>query len=153
MGTSTDLNVLSAPKMPLELHRMTEADIPDFVAIKNRAFNNEFCRCQFPNPPTEDDIKHDIEKYSKALREEPDCYFVKVVDTELAGKTIACAKWRINRKERTWEEVNAQYPPAKDGITQCLRDFMEFLISSRKRFMGTKPFYCECFIAHITYGT
>jgi len=129
--------------MPLELQHMTEEDIPDFIRIQKRAFNNEFSRLQFPNPPTEEDIKQDIEKYAKALREEPDCHFVKVIDADLDGKTIAVAKWRINHKERTWEEVNAQYPPLRGEPTQCLRDFVEFLFESRKKFMGTKPYYCE----------
>jgi hypothetical protein len=129
--------------MPLELQRMTEADIPDFVRIQQRAFRNDWARVKYPTPPTEDDTKQDIEKYSKALREEADAHFLKVVDTELGGNTIACAKWRINEKERTWEEIERQIPPAREGINQALSDFIEYLVAVRKKYMGTKPYYCE----------
>jgi hypothetical protein len=127
---------------------MTEADIPDFVRIQRLAFRNDWSRIMNPHPPTEEETKQDIEKYAKALREESDCYFVKVIDAELDGKTIACAKWRINEKERTWEEIDSQIPPAGEGISQALSDFMAFLVGSRKKWMGTKPFYCEFMQLH-----
>jgi len=57
---------------------------------------------------------------------------------------IACAKWRINKHERTEEQLKGQLPqpgPDEEG-RPAAQDFMKYLSSVRMKYMGTKPFAC-----------
>ena len=91
--------------MPLELHPMTESDMADMVRIQQIAFREGIASLLSTGPPTPESTQKDIEKNLKTFREEPDFHFLKVIDTDLDGKMIACAKWRINEKERDRKSV------------------------------------------------
>lgn len=97
-------------------------------------------------PPSEAYINKSIDKHIKSMREEKDVAYLKVIDTELDNQIIACAKWRINQKERTEEEIQSMLPvpSADEADKQAATDFMWYLNRVRREFMGTKPFYCEC---------
>jgi hypothetical protein len=58
---------------------------------------------------------------------------------------IAGAKWRINKHERTEDQIQVQLPkPGKEQEgNQASIDFMNHLAQSRLKWMGTKPFYCK----------
>lgn len=131
--------------MPLELHPVTEADFPDLTQIQLGAFETGMASKLNPKPHTPERIEKFIQKNIKAFHNEPDLRFIKVVDTELGGKMIAAAKWRINEKERTEEEIQTMLPvPGEDEEgNPAAQDFMRYLHGVRKKFMGTKPFYCE----------
>lgn len=131
--------------MPLELHPLAEADFPDFVRIQIAAFNRGLGVFFNPQPVTEEWIQKSVEKHIKCFRSEPDCHFLKVVDTEQGGKMIAAAKWRINEKERTEEQIQSMLPVPgpEEELAPALRDLMLYLSRVRRRFMATKPFYCK----------
>lgn len=78
------------------------------------------------------------------MNEEPDVHYVKVIDTELNGQMIACAKWRINLEERGQEEVEKMLPhPGKEEEgNEPANAFMAYLRWARSTYMGSKPFYC-----------
>ena len=133
--------------MVLELHPCIESDIPEFVRIQIAAFGTGGGMTQFmvEYPPSEAYINKSIDKHIKSLREEKDVTYLKVIDTELEGQLIAGAKWRINQKERTEEEIQSMLPVpgADEDGKQATIDFMWYLNRVRKEFMGTKPFYCK----------
>jgi hypothetical protein len=134
--------------MVLELHPCTEADLPEFVRIQIAAFNYGGGMTQFmvEFPPSEAYINKSIDKHIKSMREEKDVAYLKVIDTELDNQMIAGAKWRINQKERTEEEIQSMLPvpSADEADKQAVTDFMWYLNRVRREFMGTKPFYCKC---------
>jgi hypothetical protein len=132
--------------MPLEIHPVQESDFPDFVQIQLAAFAGAGMPALLtPKPVTDSYIQHAIEKHVKSWREEPDVHYLKVIDTALNGKMIACGKWRINTKERTEEQIQSMLPkPGQDeeGRPAAI-DFMNYLSRVRKEWMGTKPYYCK----------
>lgn len=138
--------------MVLEIHPMTPSDIPSFIAINIAAFQNGITSMLFPNPKTPDQVQADIDRHVNTMKNEPDARYVKVIDTDLEnedgtkGKMIAGAKWRVNLEERSEEVVLAQRRTIPDGeeASVALRDFSEWLEDMRWKWMGTKPFFCEC---------
>lgn len=133
-------------KMPLILLPCEEADLPDFQRIQLAAFAaSGMTKLIKPSPVTDDYVQTGINKHLKSFREERDVHYLKVIDTELGGKMIAGAKWRINEKSRTEEDVRKTLPvPGKtEEERPALRDFMNYLARVRWEYMGTKPFYCE----------
>jgi hypothetical protein len=99
----------------------------------------------YPQPMTKEYIEHAVEKHLKSHREESDVVYLKVIDTSLGGKMIACAKWRINFRERTEEQIQSQLPkpgPDEEGRPAAI-DFMNYLTDVRRKYMGTKPFVCK----------
>ncbi|KAI8936093.1 hypothetical protein NX059_007592 [Plenodomus lindquistii] len=134
--------------MPLELHVCTEADMADFARIQEAAFDSlghGMIELLTPNPKPADYMEKSINKNIKQFREEKDLTFLKVIDTDLDGKMIAVAKWRINHHERTEEQIQSMFPtpgPEDEGRLGAL-DFMKFLRRVREGYMGTKPYYRE----------
>lgn len=131
--------------MPLEVHPFVEADFADFVPLQYSAFKAGIAQKLNPGPHTPESIQKSIQKQIESFRSEPDLRFVKVIDTDLGGKLIAGAKWRINETERTEEQIQVQIPtptPEQED-NQAAKDFLAYLAEARKKWMGTKPFYCE----------
>lgn len=132
--------------MPLETHPCTESDFLDILRIQTTAFSGGITGYLTPQPVTDEYIRKRAEEGVQKFRKEQDAHFVKVIDTDQAGKMIAVAKWRINEKERTKEEIQCQLPVAgeEEEGRPAAQDFMRHLHDSRKEFMGTKPFAREC---------
>lgn len=133
--------------MPLEIHPVEESDFADFVRIQIAAFSHGggITGLLTPKPLPPDYVEKSIGKHVKSWREEPDVAYLKVIDTDLGGKMVAGAKWRINEKERTEEQIQSMLPvpgPDEEGRPGP-QDFMWFLNSVRREYMGTKPFYCK----------
>jgi hypothetical protein len=133
--------------MPLELHRITsESDLTDFVHIQLSAFasGSGIVALLTPRPLPSAYVQKAIGKHIKSFREDVDVTYLKVIDTDLNGKMIAGAKWRINEKERTEEEILSMLPaPGEDERgNQGAVDFMAFLSRVRRQYMGTRPVYC-----------
>ncbi|PSN65530.1 hypothetical protein BS50DRAFT_497461 [Corynespora cassiicola Philippines] len=128
--------------MPLELHLMEEPDFPDFVRIQLAAFSTGIISALMPQPLSPERRQKTIDKHVTSFREEKDVTYLKVIDTDLGGKLIAAAKWRINEKERTEEEIQPMLPvPGKDEEDNLVaQDFMRYLHRMRSTYMGTKPF-------------
>jgi hypothetical protein len=136
-------------KMPLEIRPLEECDFADFVRILTAAFSaGGMTTLVKPSPLPSDYNQKSIEKHLKSWREERDVYYLKVIDTDLDGKMIAAAKWRINEKERTQEQVEKTLPvPGKDEEGRpAAQDFYWYLNRVRRQFMGTLPFYCTFFV-------
>jgi hypothetical protein len=134
--------------MPLKLHRITSAsDLADFVHIQLSAFasGSGIVALLTPRPLPPDYVQKAIEKHIKSFREDSDVTYLKIIDTDLNGKMIAGAKWRINEKERTEEEIQSMLPvPGEDEKgRQGAVDFMAFLSRVRRQYMGTRPVYCK----------
>jgi hypothetical protein len=129
--------------MVLEVHPLTASDMPTLVTIQMAAFSTGVVTKLFPtNSPTY--IPTTIAKHLKSMTEEPDVRYLKVIDTELNGQIIACAKWRINLAERGQEEVEKMLPqPGKEEEgNEAAKAFMAYLRWARSTYMGSKPFYC-----------
>ncbi|CAO2648756.1 Nn.00g097050.m01.CDS01 [Neocucurbitaria sp. VM-36] len=131
--------------MPLEILPVQESDFADFVRIQIAAFSSGggITGLLTPNPLPPDYVQNSIGKHLKSWRDEPDVQYLKVIDTDLGGKMIAGAKWRINEKERTEEQIQSMLPvpgPDEEGRPGA-QDFMRFLNRVRREYMGTKPFY------------
>jgi hypothetical protein len=131
--------------MPLEVHPCTSADFSDFVRIQVAAFSGGIASYITPQPVTSEWIANRVAEHTKKQQTEPDAVYMKVIDTEKDGKSIAFAKWRINEKERTEEEIKCQLPvPGNEEEGRpAAHAFMWHLNRSRREFMGTKPFYCR----------
>ncbi|KAF2440957.1 acyl-CoA N-acyltransferase [Karstenula rhodostoma CBS 690.94] len=125
----------------LEVRACTNDDFADFVRIQLAAFNTGITRVMKPIATVENNEKA-IQKHIESATSEPDVHYLKVVDTELDDKIIACAKWRINEKERTEEQIQSMLPvPGEEEKDRpAAQDFMNYLHRVRKQFMGTKPF-------------
>jgi hypothetical protein len=129
--------------MVLEVHPITASDMPTLVTIQMSAFSTGVVTKLFPtNSPTY--IPTTIAKHLKSMTEEPDVHYLKVIDTELNGQIIACAKWRINLVERGQEEVEKMLPqPGKEEEgNEAAKSLMAYLRWARSTYMGSKPFYC-----------
>jgi GNAT superfamily N-acetyltransferase len=130
--------------MPLELHLCTEADMPDFQRIAVAAFNSGSGMTTLIKPAAlpADYMEKSLNKHLKSFREDRDCTYVKVIDTDLGGKMIAGAKWRFNEKERDEEVVRKTLP--EPGVDEegrpAAQDFYRYLARVRWEYMGTKPF-------------
>lgn len=129
--------------MPLEIHPVSESDFPEFVRILLAAFasGSGLSDLITPSPLPSDYVQNTIDKHTKWWREESDVHYLKVIDTDLNGAMVACAKWRINENERTEEQLKAMLPvpgPDEEG-RPIMQDFMRFLSHVRKEFLGTKP--------------
>ncbi|KAF2112305.1 hypothetical protein BDV96DRAFT_649106 [Lophiotrema nucula] len=131
--------------MGFKVEYCEEKDFMRFVVIQIAAFNSGIAAELFERPLTEELKRKQADKHIKSQWEEKDCHFLKLIDDELEGEEsiIAVAKWRINEKERTEEQIQIQLPNPKDGENEASRDFFEYLRSTRLEFMGTKPF---CFL-------
>ena len=86
-----------------------------------------------------------MKKHLKSFREDADVTYLKVIDTELNGKMIAGAKWRINEKERTEEQSQSMLPGPEEEDSEGVAAFKQFLARVRREYMGTKPFYRKYF--------
>lgn len=133
--------------MPLEIHLCKETDIPEFVRIQDAAFTSGGGMTTLikPEPRPDDYAQNSIDKHLKSMRGETDVFYLKVVDTDtLNGKMIAGAKWRINKTERTEEQVRKTLPvPGKDEEGRpAAQEFFNYLARVRWEYMGTKPFFC-----------
>jgi GNAT superfamily N-acetyltransferase len=142
--------------MPLQILPCTEADIPEFQRIQVAAFNSGGGMTTLIKPATlpADYTEKAINKHLKSYREDQDVTYLKVIDTDLGGKMIAGAKWRINEKERSEEQVRKTLPaPGVDEEGRpAAQDFFRYLARVRWEYMGTKPFYCrlcECLVVDL----
>lgn len=133
--------------MPLEVHPVQESDFAEFVRIQMSAFaaGGGITSMLTPNPLPSDYVQKSIDKHIKSWKGESDVHYLKVVDTDREGKMIAGAKWRINEKERTEEQIQSMLPvPGADEEGRPdVQDFYWYLHRVRKEYMGTKPFYCK----------
>ncbi|KAL5122031.1 hypothetical protein ACEQ8H_000247 [Pleosporales sp. CAS-2024a] len=136
--------------MPLELQICQEHDLPSFVRIQLSAFSagGGMTTLLKPDPLPADWGEKALQRHLTSLREERDVVFLKVIDTELRdddgqSQMIAGAKWRVNTKERSEEQVRATLPrPGKDDEGRpAAVEFYRFLARVRWEYMGTKPFY------------
>ena len=124
---------------------MTELDFFDFARIKIAAFESGMPHLLIAPPITRDKIQQYADAELHEFRTAPDCRFVKVVDTT-AGQScmVACAKWRINPKERPADVVKHSLPrPTSsdaDPAHKAQRDFFGYLAAHRWKHMGTRPF-------------
>jgi hypothetical protein len=139
--------------MPLELRIVTEElDLVEFSRIATSAFGAGGMTAYMVTPnPTPADAQKAADKHIKSWREESDVTYVKVIDTDLDDKMIAGAKWRINEKERTEEQVKSTLPiPGADEEGKpAKQDFMRYLAGVRQKYMGTKPFCCRLVLCNV----
>lgn len=132
--------------MPLELHPMSPTDMLQFTTIQYSVFNSGIIKLISPSPLTPAAIKEASEKHIKCLETEPDCHYLKVIDTELpeGEQLIAGAKWRINEKERGEEEIKKMLPDYEsEEAGSAKRDFLQYLSEGRRVHMGGRPFACK----------
>ncbi|KAF2831880.1 hypothetical protein CC86DRAFT_312443 [Ophiobolus disseminans] len=129
--------------MTLEVYPLAESDFADFVRIQIAAFSGGGMTTLIkPYPIPSDYPQKSIDKHLKSFREERDVTYLKVIDTALGGKMIAGAKWRINKKERTEEQIQSMLPVpgAEEEGRPAAQEFYNYLSRVRREYMGTKPF-------------
>lgn len=135
--------------MPLEIRPLAEEDVWEYHDIFNKAFKGTLVSNLSP-PPTETSMQEQVEKTKKTMHTEPDLRLLKVVDTDLDDRIVACAKWRINEKERTEEEIQTMLPkPNREKDSAISIELQDYLTRVRKQYMGTKPFvFLSLLITH-----
>lgn len=138
--------------MPLELHPLTESDIPAYDNIVWKAFIPGIMALKYPNGYSQAARDHSNQHSLKEWREYPDTVkMMKVVDTDLPDsdsdcKMIGAARWVIHPRPRTEEQLEAEekegredgLPPGADAA--MLEDFMGAIHSKRKEFIGGEPY-------------
>ncbi|KAF1973988.1 hypothetical protein BU23DRAFT_462763 [Bimuria novae-zelandiae CBS 107.79] len=124
----------------LEVRPCLENDFADFVRIQYRAFNTGMTNLIKP-PATAESTAKTVEKHIKSAMTEPDIVYLKLIDTDDNDKMIAGAKWRVNEKERTEEQIQSMLPVPDEEDSPAARDFKDYLHRVRKEFMDVKPFY------------
>lgn len=136
-------------KMALTVHPITEeADFVELVRILNAAFSPErstgMVALTAISQENTEDVESCISDHVQAWRTDQDAHYIKVIDTDLDGKMIAAASWRINKEERTEEQMQNLLPvPNKSELgNQAAVDFTWHLHHARKDFIGRKPFCC-----------
>lgn len=135
--------------MPIELHPMTEADVPAHTDIMWRAFGPQLMSVFFPNGMSENDLEHMQADTLKAMRKNKpteQTLYIKSIDTDLpAGKQIvSTAKWQIYPRQRSEEELNKDEEEGKrdslfsEGadVTSMTAFFGELAEKRRERFGG-----------------
>jgi len=137
--------------MPLEVRYCEGADFAELFRIQLAAFNTGMTNLLKPWPVTQEYTESSIEKHIASAANEPDCHFLKVVDTDQGDKILGVAKWRINERERTEEQIQVMLPVPTEEEEEKLpaaKDFKNYLTRVRRQFMGTKPFYCMSHTLH-----
>jgi GNAT superfamily N-acetyltransferase len=131
--------------MPLEIHRVTEADTDDLLQwghIHYAAFRPSPVGCMWTREPSEDSYRALAEVRRKNLVSNPGACVFKCVDTELGNKMIAVAEWTVQENSITLEELEARLvcrPPFPEENRPARESFMENIFKSRRELLGTQP--------------
>lgn len=142
--------------MPLQLSRMTEADIPAFAAVDAAGMAN-WGMAQAMNlaQPGGEPREVWVERWMRAdFRNDDEMAWVKVTDPEAGGEMIAAALWDFRlreKKEKANEEVEVEVevgapaegaapvakPEEQHGVMAALGKLAK---EFHDEFIGTKPF-------------
>ena len=132
--------------MPLQVLPASEADAARVVALEQVAFRDDpLAPYLFPGPfPTEGDTR--AETLIKQLQEESRCKWVKVVDTDLAGKgeepMVAFSQWYVWDPPRLRGQNPSDHWGAGTNPEACELFFGGMLKMQDARFDGI-PFLCK----------
>ena len=130
--------------MPLEVRVAVDADMPRTVDIFLHASNRSWLETLAPSgiSPASRDIM--IENNHKDLND-PQCAFMKVVDTDLDDEVIAFAKWYVYRTERPkseWER-NDSRDWGPDWNRGLLQEFFGELGAKKRKHIAGMPHCCK----------
>jgi len=129
--------------MPLELHPLQPEDLEAWVRIHYLAFKNSTVACLWRSEPSPASFSIVAKSRGRDMLEHtPQAHYYKVIDTDLDNKLIAVAEWRIYDKERSEEEVKADFTlpdPIPEDCRAAREKFMEGIFKARWEIMGTRP--------------
>ncbi|KAI9712441.1 MAG: hypothetical protein M1820_001654 [Bogoriella megaspora] len=129
--------------MPLTLLPMTEADLPNFTRISEAAFASDFLNPYiWPNGRLPSDNAMLDAQHAKELRDDPNTYFLHVVDTS-TNTSIACAQW-IYMPPRSASELAKpislpEFAPSSNH--EVMKFVFEGFLRARDEIMGGKEFW------------
>ncbi|KAF2405451.1 acyl-CoA N-acyltransferase [Trichodelitschia bisporula] len=129
--------------MALRVETLQDADVEEYIRIRHAAFRSNPALGHFIQPTADispDDIASSAAQTRKAMRENPDVRFAKVVDEN--GTMIATAHWHVYEHERTQEqqeEIQRMAPLPPQANAAAWNDFFGYLSESRRDILGTRP--------------
>lgn len=138
--------------MPIELHPMTEADIPAHGALMWAAFGPDLMSVFYPNGVSENDREHmraDTLKSMRKSKPTEQLLFIKAVDTELpeGQNVVSTAKWMIYPRQRSEEELNKdEEEGSRDSMfseganVPAMQAFFGELAQGRRERFGGEPY-------------
>ncbi|KAL1637686.1 hypothetical protein SLS58_009217 [Diplodia intermedia] len=137
--------------MPLEIRRLEDADVPQFVTITTAALGTSgIGRAMHDDPPHPAYVERRKEKVRKSLGK-PNFHHLKVVDTDNNDEIIACAVWEVfpnGRSDEDLRELEQPFQPiVEEGERFCRfqKHFFGYLGRVRLQ-MGKAPHYCAMLI-------
>ncbi|KAF4544268.1 putative gnat family protein [Lasiodiplodia theobromae] len=133
--------------MPLEIRRLEEADVPQFVDITTAAlYSSGMGRALHDDPPHPVHLEQRKEKLRKALSK-PNTHHLKVVDTDNNDEIIAGAIWSFfdnGRSDEELKELEQPFEPIEEererfGAAQ--KAFFGGYLHRVRRQLGKTPHY------------
>jgi len=147
------LNKPNSPaNMPIEIHPMTEADVPAHVDIMWASFGPDLMSVFFPNGMSAADRSHMAADTLKSMRKDKPTeklLFLKAIDTDLPAESqiVATAKWLIYPQERTEEQLDKdENEGSRDDLfseganKEAMISFFTELARERRERFGGRPY-------------
>lgn len=138
--------------MPIEIHPMTEADVPAHVSLMWASFGPDLMSVFFPNGMSDADRSHMAADTLKSMRKNKPTeklLFLKAIDTDLPADSqiVATAKWLIYPQERTEEELDKdENEGSRDDLfsegahKEAMIPFFTELARGRRERFGGRPY-------------
>ena len=126
--------------MPLELSKVEDSDIEEYVRIELAGFHGDpvaliFHGCDVDSPPA--DIAARVAKVRKSLHEKKDLHKIKVCDTD-TDEIVAVAQWNLQRAKTPEELEKLDIPnDAPPALVAILRTYL----GTTNEVMGAKPYW------------
>lgn len=145
--------------MPLEIHPVTTAGIPEITEVQGDAFSTDFDRAMFPDTAEMKQwfFENFEGKVQKAASEESTDMFIKVVDTDTAltegqerkPRIAGIAYWRgasvtpetVAAFESELSEKDLDFWPECSNRELC-RQFFGEMTANQLKYMNGKPHMC-----------
>ncbi|KAE8380236.1 putative GNAT family acetyltransferase [Aspergillus bertholletiae] len=126
----------------ISLHPALPADAATLVDVHNDAFPDDNLM-ELMYGPREESAVNFTEDIGQAIRESPDCRFLKAVDDE-SGRIVGWSWWSIYRDAET--HIKAQQealeksttPPASSLCPQAYVDYRSLVVQLREKWVGGK---------------
>jgi len=138
--------------MPIEIHPMTEADVPAHVNLMWASFGPDLMSVFFPRGMSAADREHMAADTLKSMHKDKPTeklLFLKAIDTDLPAESqiVATAKWLIYPQERSEEELKKdEEEGSRDNLfsegahKEAMIAFFSELASERRARFGGRPY-------------
>ena len=138
--------------MPIEVHPMTEADVPQHVNLMWSSFGPDLMSIFFPRGMSAADREHMAADTLKSMHKNKPTeklLFLKAIDTDLPADSqiVATAKWLIYPQERSEEDLKKDEEEgsreslfSEGACKEVMIPFFEELVRERRERFGGRPY-------------